>query len=90
MLNVTERAKQELKGMLSDKVDNPEAALRLTTNSEGQLGLCIDIEMPDDQVVEYEDSKVLLVEKGLSANLEGITLDVEDTPEGPRLTIKQP
>ncbi|MFC1940990.1 hypothetical protein ACFLWL_01065 [Chloroflexota bacterium] len=39
--------------------------------------------------MEYEGSKVLLVEKDLATNLEGGTLDVEDTPEGHRLAITE-
>jgi Fe-S cluster assembly iron-binding protein IscA len=87
MIAVTERARQELKRILLDKVDNAQAGLRLTAGDSGQLGLAIDIEMPGDQVVERDDSKVLLVENGLALSLEGIAIDIEDTPEGPRLVI---
>ena len=87
MLGVTERARQELKRILSDNVDDPQAGLRLSASSPGKFGLHIDIEVPGDQVVEHDGSKVLLVEEGLVASLEGVTLDVEDTPEGPKLTL---
>ena len=87
MIAVTERAKEELKKMLSDKVDNLQAGLRLNPSSAGHFGLSIDVEMPGDQVVEHEGSKVLLVEQGLASSLEGITLDVEDTPQGPQLGV---
>ena len=40
-------------------------------------------------MVEHDGSKVLLVENELAVNLEGITLDVEDSPEGCKLVIKQ-
>jgi len=63
--------------------------LRLNANDKGELGLSIDIETPNDQVVEYEGSKVLLVEEKMAASLEGLTLDVVDTSEGPALTITQ-
>lgn len=87
MISVTERAKQELKKILLDHVDDPQAGLRLAAGDSGQLGLGIDVEMPDDQVVEHEGSKVLLVETGLAVSLEGLILDVEDTAEGPKLVI---
>ena len=45
------------------------------------------MERQGDQAVEHEDSKVLLVEKNLADTLQGITIDVEDTPEGARLVI---
>ena len=87
MIVVTNRAKQELKRILSGKVENWYAGLRLTANGQGQLGLGIDVEMPGDRVVEYESSKVLLVEPGLDSSLNDITLDVEDTGEGSELVI---
>lgn len=87
MIGVTERAKQELKKILTDNVDNPQAGLRLTTNESQQLGLGLDIEREEDQVVEYDGSKVLIVEKGLADSLSEVSLDVEDTPEGPKLVI---
>ena len=87
MLSVTKRARDELKRMLTGKVDNPQAGLRLTADDSGQLGLIVDIETPDDQVVEHDGSKVLIVKNTLAADLEGITIDVKDTSEGPRLVI---
>ena len=87
MIGVTERAKQELKRILTENVDNPQAVLRLVTGEEGQLGLGIDVETKNDQVVEHEGSKVLIVENGLATSLKGITLDVEDTTEGAKLVI---
>ena len=87
MLDVTERARQELKKLLSANVDDPQMGLRLTTTDTGHFGLSVDTEAPDDQVVEHEGSKVLLVEQELVDQLEGVTIDVEDTPEGPKLAI---
>jgi Fe-S cluster assembly iron-binding protein IscA len=82
MIEVTERAKKELKGILSAKVDNPQAGLRLMANSQSQLSLHIDVEMTGDQVVKHKGSKVLLVENELANTLEGQTLDFTDTAEG--------
>ena len=87
MIGATERAKQELKRILNDNTDKPEACLRLTANDQGQLGLAIDVEREEDQAIEHEDSKVLLVEKNLADTLQGITIDVEDTAEGAKLVI---
>jgi len=86
MIAVTERAKGELKKMLSEKVDNPHAVLRLSPIQKG-LGLRLDVEMPDDEVVKYENSKILVVEQTLADTLENVTIDVEDTPDGPELVI---
>ena len=87
MIGVTERAKEELREILANNVDHPDACLRLRINDQGQLGLGVDIEMPGDEIVEYEGSKLLLVEQGLADNLEGIAIDVEDSNEGSQLVI---
>ena len=89
MVNVTERAKQELKILLSRKVDFPKARLRLMDRGKGILGLGVDVEAPGDQIVEYEGIKVLIVEPGLATNLKGVTLDVDDTLEGAKLVISE-
>ena len=89
MIDVTARARQELRRILSEKVDMPQARLRLIARGQGKLGLGIDIEAPGDQVVEYEGSKVLIVEPGLATNLKGVTLDVDDTSEGAKLVISE-
>ena len=89
MIGVTDRAKQELLKILFDKVDMPQARLRLTSGDQGELGLGIDIEMPGDEILEYEGSRLLVVEQNLAASLNGIVLDVDDTPVGPQLVIDQ-
>jgi Fe-S cluster assembly iron-binding protein IscA len=89
MINVTEQAKRELRRLLYVKVDWPGARLRLMNRSQGKLGLGIDIEAPGDYIVEYEGVKVLVVEPELAKNLQGITLDVDDTPEGAELVISE-
>jgi Fe-S cluster assembly iron-binding protein IscA len=89
MVNITENARKELKKILLDNVDMPQARLRLVNREEGELGLGIDIEMPGDELVEYEGMPVLVVEKGLADNLNGVTIDVDNTPEGAELVIYQ-
>jgi len=89
MVNVTDSARQELKKILLDNVDMPQARLRLVNREEGELGLGIDIEMPGDELVEYEGMPVLVVERELADNLNGVTIDVDETPEGAELVIYQ-
>ena len=89
MIGVSERAKEELKKMLSDQTDNPLAGLRLGVAGQNTLSLGMDVEAPGDVVVEHEGSKVLMVEQELADRLQGISLDVEDTPEGAKLVISQ-
>jgi len=89
MLTVTESAKKLLKGTLRAHSDDPEAGLRLSFNPPGEFGIVLDREAEGDQVVEYEGAKALLVAPELASVVEGVTLDVQDTPEGPRLAISK-
>ena len=87
MINITERAKQELKKLLSKNVDWPQARLRIMDRGQGIIGLGIDIEAPGDRVVEYEGMKLLVIEPELANNLQGVTIDVCETAEGSELVI---
>jgi len=87
MVSVTKDACRELKRILSEKVDWPGARLRLVDRGQGILGLGIDIELSGDQVVEYEGTKVLIIEHELATNLDGITVDVDFTPAGAELVL---
>ncbi len=87
MIEVSDQAKVELKKILMNYVDNPQAGLRLAPAESGLFGLGIDVEMPGDEVVEHEGSKVLIIAKELAVNLKGITMDVQDTPDGPKIVL---
>ena len=87
MINVTERARQALKKLLTTHVDLPQGRLRLMYRGQGKWGVGIDIETPGDELVKYDDSTVLVIEQGLAANLRGVTLDVEDSVKGSELVI---
>ena len=89
MINITERAKQELMKLLAKKVDWPGALLRLMDRGAGKLGLGIDIEAPGDQVVEYQGHKIMLIGPDLANTLQGITLDVDNTPQGVELVLTE-
>ena len=87
MLKVTQRAKEELKRILSTKVDNPQAGVRLSASGPDKFGLGIDVEKPGDQIVKHKSSKVLLVENELATKLEGQTLDFTGTAEGTKFVF---
>ena len=76
-----------LKKILNANVDFPEGRLRVMDRGQGKLGLGIDIEMPEDELVKYEGSTILVIEREFAVNLKGITLDVEDSEKGPELII---
>jgi Fe-S cluster assembly iron-binding protein IscA len=86
MLTVTERAAQELKGILQANAVEPEQVLRLVREAGG-FSLQLDKESAGDEVVESEGTKLLLIDEQLSPITDGAVVDCIDTPEGPRLTI---
>ena len=87
MLTVTEGANQLLKGILTTHSDDPEMGVRLASDPQGQLGLVLGKEEPGDQVVEHQGVKALLVASELAPSLEEVTLDVQDTDDGPKLVV---
>ena len=89
MLTVTESAKELLKDKLVAHTDDPEIGLRLELEPPGQLGIVLDREAEGDQVVEHEGAKVLLVASELAPAVDGITLDVQDTADGPQLVVSK-
>lgn len=89
MLTVTDNAKQLLKETLLAHTDEAEFGLRLLVKPPGQFGLVLDRKSPDDTVIEHEGSKVLLVGHWLDELLDRVTIDVQDTPDGPKLAIFQ-
>lgn len=90
MLTVTNEAKQLLLEALLANTDDPEIGLRLALGPGGQLALVLDKEAEGDQVVEHKGSKVLLVGAELAFVVDGVTIDVRDTEDGPRLIVLRP
>ena len=87
MIGVTEQAKQELKKILAANTEEPEACLRITSDDKGLFGLAIDMEREGDQVIEHEGSKLLVAEKEIANELQGVTMDIEGTPDGNKFVI---
>ena len=87
MINVSERAKYELKKLLTKYTDMPQGRLRLMDRVHGRLGLDLDIEIANDEQVEYDGSPVMVVERELAESLKGVILDIEDSSEGSKLVI---
>jgi len=87
MITVTDSAKEYLKNILLAHTGDPEISLRLVGQPGEQLSFVLGKEAEGDQVVEHSGIKVLLVERELVPLLEGLTIDVQDTPDGPKLAI---
>ncbi len=91
MVEVTERAREELKKALDAQVqaDQPSTGLRLALVGPDEFGLGVDQEQEGDQVVEHEGAKVLIVETALAEKLDGITIDVHESEAGPKLVMSK-
>jgi len=88
MVTITDPAKDELKNILSlQNSSDTEICMRLIQTAPGQFDLTADREKEDDQVIEQQGSKVLLVGIELADIVEGLTIDCEDSPEGPSLIM---
>ena len=90
MLQVTEQAGHELKRMLDGAQKEPDQALRLISDDTGNFNLSLDAEREGDQVVEHEDTKVLVIEQVIAEQLEGATMAAEETPQGTKLILQRP
>lgn len=91
MVNVTERAKEELlRKKVAGRIEDPEVGLRLATAAGGQLVLVADRAKDGDDIVMYKDSTVLLVDREMSALvLAGRIVDCTKTEEGkPALVVR--
>ena len=91
MITVTEEAKE-----LFRNVEHPEGTiLRLDpvtdeSTGETQIGLSAGEPRGDDQVVEHEGQDLLHIAGPVSEALDGSTLNLVDTPEGPAIGIATP
>jgi len=86
VLTVTESACRALKGVLENAETQPGQFLRLV-EEEGHYHLTLGVEQEGDQVVKHEGETVLLIDPETSAGLEGLCLDLQQTPGGPRLAF---
>ncbi len=91
MFDVTEPAKEELHRILEIRELEPGKFLRLATPpmwvGDGDFGIVIDEKGNHDQVVEFLDTPVLLVDMELNAHLSESLLDFVYSSNGPRFTL---
>lgn len=88
MIEITDAAKVELKRILDENSQDPSMLLRLTAGPDGSLGLILDKAAQGDNLFEHDGITVLAIEEGLAGMMNGISMDIEDTDEGPMLTFR--
>ena len=86
MLTVTDMAAQYLRETLTRKEEDAPAALRIVYSEDGYQ-LTLDDPKEGDQVFEHEGESYLLVDSGVGEALSDATLDVQESPQGTRLTL---
>lgn len=87
MLQVSDSAKSLLKELLDERTDATHV-FRLSKEGEG-FGLRFDAPDESDVMFQHEETAVLAVAADVADSLEGVTIDREDPPEGPRLVLVQ-
>ena len=85
MLQVTDRAATILREIQTQQGET-EKVLRLV-NQGDQFELSFDTVKEDDHAFQSEGTDVLLVGPDVAELLADATIDAQDTPEGPRLTL---
>jgi hypothetical protein len=88
MTKVTDDAKQVLTDILVAAEAEPDEGLRLLPTSDGNFALAIDTELSGDQVVEYQDFKVLLVGIEYTRFLSSKTVDCDHDSNETVLFVK--
>ncbi len=87
MLNASDAACAFISEMLTSSEAPDDDAVRLVIE-EDQLSMKLDEEKPGDETFLHEGKTILLVDAEMSQVLDGKMLDVEDTEEGPKLTVE--
>jgi|GEM_PF-412694 len=91
MLTVTASAKEKLKEALQEQADT-QMAIRIipSPSKPDQLQLALDKPKEEDQVVESDDAKkLLLVGPDVAPALEGMRMDYQETPQGSGFTMSR-
>ena len=89
MLNVSRKAAAALQETLDQNRTEDADILRIAQTEQG-LALAIGKEHDGDQVVDHDEHHILAIDPSLADALDGATLDLADTPEGPRLVFDAP
>jgi len=87
MLASTDDAKELLRDVLEQR-GQPGQALRLSETAEG-LEVTLDQAAEDDVIYDVDGREVLIVQRDLADRMDGITIEREEAPGGPRLVISK-
>jgi Fe-S cluster assembly iron-binding protein IscA len=80
MVEVTDKAREELRKLLLSSARDAETSIRLSYGTLGQFGLVLSREKDGDEVVQSHGLKVLLIGNEFMRLLDGMTFDVTSGP----------
>jgi Fe-S cluster assembly iron-binding protein IscA len=86
MLTMTEAAGAHLIDLLGEAEVPEDVAIRFVVESE-ELTLRLDKEQPGDETLSHDGKTVLLLDEQMSPMLAGKTLDIEESDDGPKLSL---
>lgn len=89
MVNVTDRARYQLKRVVTSKLGESRRRPRLVVARPGAFGLVPDDRRPDDQCVEHEGAVILLIGRDVSDIVGDSMLDYEETGGHAQLVIRR-
>ena len=89
MVTVTKEAKKELKTILENNSKDPEVCIRLRLEPPSKLSMGLDKVHAEDDIIEDEGQKLMVVSKELINTLDGLILDVEDTEKERKLVVRK-
>ena len=84
MVAITERAAVKLQDLLAAQDAQPDEAIRLAPNGTGGIGLAVDTAHAGDEVVEDDESPVLIVDGVLAPRLADMVVDYETAEDDHR------
>jgi hypothetical protein len=86
MLNITEAAGEYLTAVLERAHAPDDTGIRLRL-ADDALAPSVDSAHPDDEKFDHNGRTVLLLDASVRDYLSDSMLDIEDTPDGPKLLI---
>ncbi|MFG0286079.1 MAG: hypothetical protein ACF8R7_16805 [Phycisphaerales bacterium JB039] len=86
MLTVTDAAKAHLATILDENNIPQDQSVRLLTGPNG-LGLAPDMPKEEDASFDHDGRTVLVIEPAIADQLDGRTMDVEQTAQGVQIKL---
>jgi len=81
MVRVTERAATALQDMLTDRNAPPEVGVRLVPNGKGGLGMTVDAPLPGDEIIERDQTPVLIVDGAIKDRMAEMVVDYQSAED---------